>query len=188
MPGDGRYEWSGFWRGDQMPSVYNPEKPETRFGDNASATRDQLLLTTLKSAWEEMEKLQGPEPAMWQWGKFHFNLNEHSFGPAVEDAMRARINVGPIAKHGSEYTPNQSLVRTTDFRRMNGPSVRLVVDVGKWDNSRAVNHPGQSGDPESPHYRDLAPLWRSGRCFPLAYTRTAVEGVTERVIRLLPAR
>ena len=164
------------------------EKPETRFGDNAAAKRDQLLLTTLKTAWEEMEKLQGPEPAMWQWGKLHFNLSEHPFAPAVEDAMRARINVGPIAKNGSEYTPNQSLPRTTDFRQMNGPSVRLVVDVGKWDNSRAVNHPGQSGDPESPHYRDLAPLWRDGRYFPLAYTRKAVESVTERVILLLPAR
>ena len=46
----------------------------------------------------------------------------------------------------------------------------------------------QSGDPESPHYRDLAPLWRDGRCFPLAYTRKAVEHATERVIRLVPAR
>jgi len=164
------------------------EKPETRFGDNAAAKRDQLLLATLRSAWLEMEKAQGPDPAMWQWGKFHFNLSEHPFAPAVEDAMRARINVGPIAKHGSEYTPNQSLARPSDFRQMNGPSVRLVVDVGRWDNSRAVNHPGQSGDPESPHYRDLAPLWRNGNYFPLAYTRKAVEGVTERVIILLPTR
>ena len=106
------------------------ENPETRFGENATAKRDQLLLATLKSAWEEMEKLQGPEPAMWQWGKFHFNLNEHPFAPAVEDAQRVRINVGPIAKNGSEYTPSQSLPRATDFRQMNGPSVRLVVDVG----------------------------------------------------------
>ncbi|MEX2081590.1 MAG: penicillin acylase family protein, partial [Dehalococcoidia bacterium] len=152
------------------------------------AKRDQLLLSTLEAAWEEMEKLQGAEPALWQWGKLHFNLNEHPFAPAVEHAMRARINVGPIAKAGSEHTVNQSFVRATDFRQTNGPSVRLVVDVGNWDNSRAVNHPGQSGDPGSPHYRDLAPLWRSGRYFPLAYTRKAVEGVTERVIHLLPAR
>lgn len=164
------------------------EKPETRFGDDASAKRDQLLLTTLKSAWEEMEKLQGTDPAMWQWGKFHYNLNEHPFAHAVDDAMRARIDVGPVAKNGSEYTPNQSLARTTDFRQMNGPAVRLVVDVGKWDNSRAVNHPGQSGDPDSLHYRDLAPLWRDGHYFPLAYARKAVEGVTEHVIRLLPAQ
>ena len=99
-----------------------------------------------------------------------------------------RINVGPIAKDGSEYTPSQSLPRAGDFRQMNGPSVRLVVDVGSWDNSRAVNHPGQSGDPESPHYRDLAPLWRDGRYFPLAYSRKAVEAVTEKVILLVPAR
>jgi len=164
------------------------EKPETRFGANAAGKRDQLLLATLNAAWEEMEKRQGAEPALWQWGKLHFNLNEHPFAPAVADAMRARINVGPIAKDGSEYTVNQSVVRATDFRQTNGPSVRLVVDVGNWDNSRAVNHPGQSGDPEHPHYRDLAPLWRSGRYFPLAYTRQAVLGVTERVIHLLPAR
>jgi penicillin amidase len=66
--------------------------------------------------------------------------------------------------------------------------VRLVVDVGNWDNTRAVNHPGQSGDPESPHYRDLAPLWRDGRYFHLAYTRKAVEAVTEKVILLVPAK
>jgi penicillin amidase len=162
------------------------ETPDARFGENPVAKRDQLLLSTLKSAWEEMEKLQGPEPAFWQWGKFHFNLNEHPFAPIVEDAMRARINVGPIAKNGSEFTPSQSLTRATDFRQMNGPSVRIVLDVGNWDNSRAVNHPGQSGDPESPHYRDLAPLWSEGKYFPLLYSRNAVERATERVIRLLP--
>jgi penicillin amidase len=162
------------------------EAPDTRFGENAIAKRDQLLLSTLKSAWEEMEKLQGPEPAFWQWGKFHFNLNEHTFAPIVDDAMRARINVGPIAKNGSEFTPNQSLTRASDFRQTNGPSVRIVLDVGHWDNSRAVNHPGQSGDPASPHYRDLAPLWSEGKYFPLLYSRKAVERATERVIWLVP--
>ena len=118
---------------------------------------------------------------MWQWGKFHHNLNEHPFAPVVDDAMRARINVGPIPKDGSEFTPSQSLPRVTDFRQLNGPSARMVVDVGNWDNSRAVNHPGQSGDPDSPHYRDLAPLWRDGRYFPLLYTRKAVEAATARL-------
>jgi penicillin amidase len=60
------------------------------------------------------------------------------------------------------------------------------MDVGNWDNSRAVNHPGQSGDPESPHYGDLAPLWQRGEYFPLLYTRQAVEKVTEQRIRLTP--
>jgi len=98
------------------------------------------------------------------------------------------VNVGPIPKHGSEYTTNQSTYREGDFRQTNGPSFRIVVDVGNWDNSRAVNHPGQAGDPDDPHYRDLAPLWREGRYFPLLYTAKAIAGATEKVIRLEPER
>jgi penicillin amidase len=163
------------------------EKPDVRFGDDPARRRDQILLASLRGAWEEMEKLQGPEPSMWQWGRLHYNLNEHPFAAIVDDATRARINVGPIAKNGSEHTPSQSLTRATDFRQMNGPSVRIVIDVGNWDNSRAVNHPGQSGDPGSPHYRDLSSLWRDGRYFPLLYSRQAVADATERVIQLEPA-
>ena len=162
------------------------ERPQGRFGADAAAKRDRVLLASLKAAWEDLEALQGREPAFWQWGRLHHNLNEHPLAAAVDDATRVRVNVGPIAKNGSEFTPSQSLTRATDFRQLNGPSVRLVIDVGNWDNARAVNHPGQSGDPDSPHYRDLAPLWRDGRYFPLLYSRKAVERATERVIRLVP--
>src|SRR5690606_4547072 len=64
---------------------------------------------------------------------------------------------------------------------------RMVLDVGAWDASRAANAPGQSGDPSSPHYADLLPLWRRGDYFPLLYTRAAAVEHTERTIRHLPA-
>ena len=64
----------------------------------------------------------------------------------------------------------------------------MVIDVGNWDNSRAMNAPGQSGDPASPHYRDLAPLWADGKYFTLSYTRSAVEKVAESRLRLVPAK
>jgi penicillin amidase len=51
-----------------------------------------------------------------------------------------------------------------------------------------VNTPGQSGDPASPHYRDLAPLWVQGQYFPLLYSRAAVEREATERIRLEPAR
>jgi penicillin amidase len=163
------------------------ENPAQRFGENAPAKRDALLAASLAPAWAEMEKLQGPDAKQWQWGKLHHNLNEHAMAGAVDDTMRAKLNVGPMPKSGGAYTPNQSTYRASDFRHTNGPSFRVVVDVGNWDNSRAVNHPGQSGDPESPHYRDLAPLWSKGEYFPLLYTRKAVEDATETVIRLVPS-
>jgi penicillin G amidase len=162
------------------------EQPETRFGANAAEKRNQLLLTSLREAYEEMERLQGPDAKQWNWGKLQYNLSEHPFAGVVDDAMRARINVGPIEKNGSPFVPNASGYRGRDFRQMSGPSVRVVIDVGNWDNSRAVNHPGQSGDPDSPHYRDLAPMWRKGEYFPLLYSRAAVENATEKKIKLVP--
>ena len=69
----------------------------------------------------------------------------------------------------------------------NGASFRVVLDVGEWDNSRAVNYPGQSGNPDDPHYRDLTGMWLSGEQFPLLYSRAAVEKATETRILLNPA-
>jgi penicillin amidase len=164
------------------------EHPETRFGGNAVEKRDQLLLTSLRSAYEEMEQLQGRDAKQWNWGKLQFNLSEHPFAAIVDDATRAKINVGPIEKSGSPFVPNVSGYRVSDFRQMNGPSIRVVVDVGNWDNSKAVNFPGQSGDPDSPHYRDLVQMWRTGQYFPLLYSRKAVENATEKSIKLMPGR
>jgi penicillin amidase len=171
---------------DPAVMLYVLEHPEGRFGGNAAKKRNQLMLTSLRSAYEEMEKLQGPDARQWNWGKLQYNLSEHPFAAIVDDATRAKINVGPIEKNGSPFVPSQSAYRISDFRQMGGPSVRMVVDVGNWDNSKAVNHPGQSGDPDSPHYRDLAQMWRNGQYFPLLYNRKVVENATEKRIKLVP--
>ena len=89
---------------------------------------------------------------------------------------------------GSPFTPNQSAYRESDFRLTNGPSFRMVLDVGNWDNSRAVNFPGQSGNPDDPHYIDLAQMWLRGEYFPLLYSRTEIEKATQVRIELTPAR
>lgn len=92
---------------------------------------------------------------------------------------------------GSERRPHRHanpFHSCSAFLQTNGPSFRTVVDVGNWDNSRAVNLPGQSGNPDSPHYRDLAPLWLKGEYFPLLYSRKAVEAATESRVRLVPGK
>jgi penicillin amidase len=162
------------------------EHPETRFQPNATEQRDHILMTSLAVAYQEMERLQGADSGRWRWGKLHFNLSEHPASSIVDEQTRAKIDVGPIPKHGGRYTVNASGYEATDFRQILGPSARLVIDIGNWDNSRAVNHPGQSGDPDNSHYRDLAPLWRAGQYFPLLYSREAVEKATEKKIELLP--
>jgi penicillin amidase len=68
-----------------------------------------------------------------------------------------------------------------------GASVRMVLDVGAWDNSLIINSPGQSGDATSPHYRDMFPRWASGQMVPFHWTRAAVLRDAERIIRAQPA-
>ena len=98
------------------------------------------------------------------------------------------MSVGPLQVGGSGETPMATSYRTSDFDVVAGASVRMVLDVGAWDNSVVINTPGQSGDPTSPHYRDLFLLWAAGTYVPLLYSRTAVLNAAERVISLKPGR
>ena len=66
------------------------------------------------------------------------------------------------------------------------PSWRHVIDLGDLDRSMGTIPVGQSGNPESPHYRDLFPLWSTGAYHPLPFTRAAVEEATESRVELAP--
>lgn len=162
------------------------EKPDTAFGSDATAKRDWVLLTSLNMAWANTEKMLGSDPRQWQWGKLHHALITHPFAGAVDSTTAAKLNVGPLPTPGSGSTPNQAGYDPRNFRQTGGPSFRIVVDVGNWDNSRAINLPGQSGDPDSPHYRDMTEMWRKGEYFSLLYTRKKVEAATVNRIVLQP--
>jgi penicillin amidase len=162
------------------------ERPAARFGRHAKSKRDELLLTTLGAAYAELEKAGGPDSKAWQWGKLHYSYYAHPMSIIGDGALRDKLNVGPFPAQGGAFTVSQSSYRPTDFLKINGPSFRVVVDVGNWDNSRAMNTPGQSGDPDSPHYRDLATAWGKGDYFPLLYSRKLIEAATESTIRLVP--
>jgi penicillin amidase len=163
------------------------EQPAARFGKDAAAKRDRVLLTSLAAAYADMEHMLGSDPAAWQWGKLHHTYVAHPMGVLADTATRAKLNVGPLPRQGGTYTVNVSAYRATDYLQQSGASFRVVVDVGNWDNSRAMNMPGQSGDPDSPHYRDLAPQWARGEYFPLLYSKAAVEAATASRIVLSPA-
>ena len=191
--------WIARHLGKAFRAAVLPEKAATAIGstdiavmlralEKPDAKWERVLLDSLTAACLEMEKLQGPRANEWQWGKLHRALPEHPMLNAVSGEIRRKLQPGPFETGGSAYTPNQSQYRESDFRMTNGPSFRMVLDVGNWDNSRAVNFPGQSGDPENAHYGDLAKLWLSGEYFPLLYTRAAIEKAAETRIVLQPSR
>jgi penicillin G amidase len=162
------------------------EHPDTRLGVDPRAARDALLLASLADATKEIEHLLGSDPNQWSWGRLH----HASFAPAVavlaDPQLRAQMSVGPLEVPGSASTPRAATYRTSDFAAISGASIRLVLDTGNWDNSVAINTPGESGDPFSPHYRDLFPLWAAGDYVPLLFSRAAVEREAETIIVLMP--
>jgi penicillin amidase len=128
----------------------------------------------------------GKEPSGWKWGDMHQALFRHPVG-AVRPQERDALDVGPFPFYGSESTPMNGAYRGEGFELTTGASFRLVVDVGAWDHSICINTPGQSGDPRSPHYRDLAPIWARGEYVPLLYSAEAINEAAALHIRLVPA-
>ncbi|MDB6170642.1 MAG: penicillin acylase family protein [Verrucomicrobia bacterium] len=165
------------------------EKPDARLGPDPLRARNELFLATLESAAAELTARLGADPAGWRWGRLHQAEFVHPLSPAFPGNEVVRgFNVGPVPKAGDNETLGRSTWRTSDFRLTNGASARFVADVGEWDNTLANNTPGQSGDPRSPHYRDLFGPWANNDYFPLLYSRAAVEKAAEARIVLMPAK
>jgi len=150
------------------------ERPnQETFGAQPQAARDLLLLDTLKSSVEKLKSLQGSEPSYWSWGRLHTVTFHHSL-ELLTDA-RPLLNLGPLQRPGDSYTVNNTSYSGENFDQLSGPSYREILDVGNWDESVVANAPGESGQPGSPHYSDLVPLWDETRYFPMLYSRVAVE-------------
>lgn len=150
------------------------------------AERGPILAASLTAAIEEVTGELGPDLSAWTWGDLHQARFEHALAPLLPADAAERLAVGPAPMAGTMLSPLAASWRASDYRVVSGASFRMVLDVGAWDNSVAINTPGQSGDPGSPHYRDLFPLWVKGEYVPLLYSRPAIEAATETVLTLTP--
>ena len=67
------------------------------------------------------------------------------------------------------------------------PDLAARLDVGpapKGGSNLTINSPGQSGDPDSLHYRDLFPLWARDEYVPMLFSEAAVDAAAEARILL----
>ncbi len=193
--------WTANHLGHTVVAAVTPEKARTLVGSGqldavisyletpeAGPTRDMLLLGSLGAAVTELKNRLGPDMATWSWGRLHHARFEPAAAVLADRQLAEQMATGPLQIPGSASSPRAATYRPLDYGQTAGASVRLVMDVGAWDNSRAVNTPGQSGDPFSPHYRDLFPLWATGAYVPLDFSRAAVDRDAELVVSLRPAK
>jgi penicillin amidase len=161
------------------------ERPAGRLGPDADATLDEILRSSLREAVADTEQLLGQDRERWAWGRLHVSRLVHPLSLQFDEPTRERLAVGPVPRGGSADTVGNTAY-TPDFVQSGGSTFRIVVDVGDWDRSLVMNSPGQSGNPDNPHYADLFERWAGGEAFPLLYSHDAVEAATERRIHLRP--
>lgn len=161
--------------------------PDGRFGDDPLAGRDAILRETLSAALDGLRDRFGTADATaWQYGgeRFKHVLIRHPLSAAVDAGLRRRLDVGPFPRGGYGGTVHNT---GNGDNQTSGASFMIVADTADWDNSVGLNTPGQAGDPDSPHYRDLFEVWARDRYFPIFFSRAKIDSVTESVTLLRPA-
>lgn len=171
-------------------TLFSDLRPDLRMLDMFDTDKgtDLALLheavnTTLATAIAEIEELLGTDRETWTWGALHQTRLRHPVLSRTSTVPREWGDLPAVPRAGSGDTVGLTGY-DAEFNAVMGSSFRIAVDVGQWDESRVVNSPGQSGDPRSPHYSDLLPLWATGDSFPLLYSRAAVEAAVSQRITL----
>jgi penicillin amidase len=163
------------------------QSPKTRT-EPATDSRDELLGRAMDDArWELTAKL-GKDASSWSWGRLHqLTLKNQTLGTSGPGVLQFMLNRGPWNLGGGEATVN-----ATGWNAAGGyevvwvPSMRMVVNVGDWDESRWINLTGASGHAYNAHYTDQTDKWANGELLEWAYSAQAVSAGAADTLTLLP--
>ena len=152
----------GTWRTLDQQSATTQDS--VMVAQNRSETsREQRLRTAI----DALAKAQGSDSGQWRWGRMHTRAFAHPFvTPFNLPTVERPGGAGTVAADGASY--------------------REILDVADWDRSLATNVPGQSGQPGSPYYANLLPLWTENRYFPLAFSERAVDAAAAHTLTMKP--
>lgn len=159
--------------------------PDGHFGENPTENRDALLIKSLEQGIQDISERLGPSMDKWNYGqeKFHHTKIMHLLSPAVKAELKEELDVGPVPQGGNSSTVNNTYGR---YNQVAGASFRIVADLENWDISLGTNSPGQSGDPDSPHYSDLFRMWAKKKYFPVFFSKNKIQSAAEFITRLEP--
>jgi penicillin amidase len=138
--------------------------------DSATPAKEDcgtVLGGALETALEDLGRRFGPDMAQWRWGDAHrARLRNLTLSRLPLIGRLADIE---IATDGDTFTLNRGTTRGSDgrapFAHVHGATYRAVYDFADLERSLFMQPGGQSGNPLSPHYRDLTAPWRDGESF-----------------------
>ncbi|HUF23917.1 MAG TPA: penicillin acylase family protein [Vicinamibacterales bacterium] len=164
-------DWDAvFARDSAAAAMYTEWRSASTAEERAAAagpSRGTVMAATLARALENLRREQSLDPTAWRWGRMHTRAFPHPF-------LRA-FDLPEVERPGGSGTV-----------AADGASFREILDVADWDRSIVTSTPGQSGQPGSPFYDNLLPLWAEDRYFPLVYSRARVDRAAAHRLTLQP--
>ena len=170
-----------------MKQTQNPWWDDVTTKDKIE-TRDDILLAAMINARKEITSLMARDTDQWQWGKLHkVRLQSPTLGSSgikpIEDLFNRgnyQVGGGPAVVNAMAYDDR------TGYAVTDGPTMRMLIDLGDLDASRWVNQSGVSGHAFNRHYDDQTQLWANQQLWPFVSSRGAVEARTETRQELVP--
>lgn len=152
---------------------------------NNSEARNKFLLSQLEKATIQLQQKLGLNQQNWHYGQaaYHHVTIRHLLSNAVDPATRKILDHGPLPRGGYGQTPGMT---TSSDNQTAGASFRIAVDTKDWDGCMFTNSPGQSGNPESPFYRNLFEAWANDKHFRVPFSKTEIQKITAEEMQLLP--
>lgn len=149
---------------DRFVEVIKAE-PEWPFIDNIETdqveTRRERATSSFKKTISDLTEEHGKFGTNWKWGyEINNDINHLAFIPGMDEQN--------LFSSGSSEAINAT-------NGSNGPSWRMVVELGPEIRGFGVYPGGQSGNPGSKSYNEFVESWRTGQLFELDFLREKPE-------------
>lgn len=154
-------------------------------------TRDRVVKKSFYDAVNVLKQRTGGDDFNnWVWGLYHKVLIPHPLGSVP--ALSTVLNIGPYDINGngttisnSEYSFTEALA-TGEYQCFLAPSMRMIIDMSKVENTFTIITTGQSGQPLHPNFRDQSRLWLNGEYKTIKSGANDVQNSGMKVLTLLP--
>jgi penicillin G amidase len=166
-----------------------PAQNASETGDDGASCQP-LVAGAFAAAIDMLTERFGDDPALWRWGDAHRAVFAHPLFASFP--LLDRVTTINIATDGDDDTVNRGTIgfgarrtgsifyRPPLYPDVHGPGLRAIMDLADLDNSLFMQATGQSGNPLSGHYEDLAERWAAGRYVllsPLSATGDSGDGL-----------
>ncbi|MFD4957959.1 penicillin acylase family protein [Microbacterium sp. NPDC058389] len=149
----------------------------------------EMLKRSAIDAYERLAKEQGDNQSRWNWGSLHaLPLNSGTFGESGIAPIEWFFNRGPFPVGGGSSVVNATGwdLGSGDFATVTVPSMRMIVDLNDFDDSRWNQLTGESGHAFHTNYTDQVASWQKAELTPWAYSSKAVTAATTDTLVLKP--